>query len=209
MGTQSSKQTMSRKEQPPSYPLKAGYSFLLWQKTHQLQISSSYNGICSYSYNRRLEDNDVVVTIDKPGVSTEKPPTRELILSTGQPLDITEFLEVKRTFDICRKAEYERAYNKACMDYVRVINYKLRTSLKYSHIFIVININNSCDTSIKISEAYRNAELETQIINKVYDYIVDAYKGYDLDKSSTCNYSIGMRIYLPNNTLPFEPKPTP
>jgi hypothetical protein len=148
--------------------------------------------------------NDVVVTIDKPGVSAGNTSIRDLNLSTEQPLSATEFLEVKRTFDICRKAEYERAYNKACMDYVRVINYKLRTSLKYSHIFIVININNSCDTSIKISEAYRNAELETQIINKVYDYIVDAYKGYKIEKSSACNYSIGMQIYLPNNTLPYS-----
>lgn len=207
MGTQSSKQTMSRKEQPPSYPLKAGYSFLPEHKTNQLQISSSYNGRCSYSSNRRLEDNDVVVTIDKDGVSAGNPPIRDLNLSTEQPLSVTEFLETKRTFDICRKAEYERAYEIACTDYIRVINYKLRTSLKKSYIFIVININNSTDTSIKIKEVYSNAELETQIINKVYDYIVDAYKGYNIEKTSSSNYSIGMRVYLPNNTMPFEITP--
>ena len=175
MGTQSSKQTMSRKEQPPSY-------------------------------------NDVMVIIDKPGVSAGNPPIRDLNLGTEQPLSAKEFLETKRTFDICRKAEYERAYEIACTDYIRVINYKLRTSLKESYIFIHININNSCnvnnscEASIKIKAVYSNPELETQIINKVYDYIVDAYKGYNIEKTSSSNYSIGMRIYLPNNTLPFGTK---
>ena len=46
------------------YPLKAGYSFLPEQKTHQLQISSSYNSLCSYSYNRRLEDTEIPANLD-------------------------------------------------------------------------------------------------------------------------------------------------
>lgn len=153
--------------------------------------------------------SDVVVNIDKPGISTEKPPLARDLESSMElkPLDIIEFLASKQTFDICRKEEYERAYKEACELYIRLINSEIRISFKKTYLFVTININHGCNPSIKISNEYRNYELDTQIINKVYEYIVNAYKDYKIERTNVSSYQICMRIYLPNNTMPFETTP--
>lgn len=123
-----------------------------------------------------------------------------------QPLTPSKVLELKGNFDEKRRFAYAETYKTACSNFVKRINSNLKQNHKELYIEVVVVICNPKYNStalLSMSDEYRCAKYDTNLINAVSNYIITAYKDFGITKIKRLPTKVTFNIKIPESTTPF------
>ena len=121
-----------------------------------------------------------------------------------QPLTPTGVIKLKDGYDEKRRAAYIEAYKTGCSNYVKHINNKLKNSYNEVYIEILIDVSERDGKPLTIPREYNNKIYNKQLINKVSNYIIAAYKDFGVTVQKDLEHMVLLRLKIPQTVKPFS-----